>query len=123
MSLEDIGHITALVRDYYDGMVYGQADTLERVFDPDARFQGFRDGQPVRRGLTEFIAMTSPASDPVGGLPEYAVTIDLLDVTGRVAVVKVRDQFRGRLYVDYLTLICTPSGWRIANKAFTSVDP
>jgi hypothetical protein len=118
ISLEDIGQITALVRDYYDGMVFGQADTLSRVFDPEARFQGFRDAVHVRRALPEFIAMTTSPD----AAADYDVAVRLIDITGSVAVVKVQDRFRGRLYVDYLTLIRSAESWRIINKAFTTVD-
>jgi putative lumazine-binding protein len=43
-------------------------------------------------------------------------------MTGPVAVIKVKDRFRGRTYVDYLTVVKIGAVWRIVNKAFTTVD-
>jgi hypothetical protein len=37
-------------------------------------------------------------------------------------VVKVKDRFRGRTYVDYLTLVKSGAVWRIVNKAFATAD-
>ncbi len=107
---------------YYEGMVCGLPDVLHSVFEVGSRFQGVRDGIQVRRGLGEFLTMVT--EDPSTGTtsPENQCVVELIDVTGAIAVLKVRDTFRGRTYVDYLTAVRMPSGWRIVNKAFTTVD-
>ena len=61
ISHTDFYQILKLAQEYYDGMVRGRADILERVFEPGARFQGVRDCEQVRRGLPEFIAMAASA--------------------------------------------------------------
>lgn len=113
--------ILKLAQDYYEGMIRGRADILERVFEPDARFQGVRDGEQVRRGLPEFIAMAAGADAASGTTQDWALTVDLIDVTGPIALVKVTDRFRGRTYVDYLMLVKNGE-WQIVNKTFTIID-
>lgn len=121
MTKTDIEKIVALANEYYEGMLHGKSDVLERAFEAGAYFQGVRDGEQVRRGLDEFIAMVSGTN---AGPPadDYFLSIELLDITGPVAVIKVKDRFRGRTYVDYLTLVKSGADWRIVNKAFTTVD-
>jgi hypothetical protein len=108
-----------LVKDYYEGMLFGRKETLHAVFEADARFQGVRDGEQVRRNLDEFAAMVA-APQPAAS-PEYALSIELVDISGSVGIVKVRDRFRERCYVDYLSLVRVDGAWRIVNKAFTAV--
>ncbi len=116
----DIGQMVELVKEYYEGMLHGKVHILERAFEAGARFQGVRDGAQVRRGLDEFVAMVSDIN--AGPPGDYGWSIELLDITGPVAVIKVKDRFRGRTYVDYLTVVKTDAVWRIVNKAFTTVD-
>jgi hypothetical protein len=118
----DFAEIRELVKDYYEGMVYGRSEALARVFETGARFQGVRDDDQVRRGLPEFLTMIASAGDEPLPASEYSVSVELIDVMGTVGVVKVKDRFRGRMYVDYLTLVRTAAGWRIVNKAFTTID-
>lgn len=110
-----------LCQDYYEGMVCGRTDVLERVFERGARFQGVRDGEQVRRGLPEFIAMAACADAASGATQDLSLTVDLVDVTGPIALVKVTDRFRGRTYVDYLMMV-KDREWQIVNKAFTTID-
>jgi len=119
---EELSNLVALVHEYYAGMVRGDPQLLRQVFDPPARFQGVRDGTQVRRDLEEFVKMTQspPADSSQAG--DGFLRVEMADLTGDVAVVKVRDRFRGRMYVDYLTMMKTATGWRIVNKAFTTVD-
>jgi len=118
----DIGQLVELAKGYYEGMLYGKAEMLERAFEAGARFQGVRDGEQVRRGLEEFITMVGGTSPGGESAADYSLSIELLDITGPIAVIKVKDRFRGKTYVDYLTAVKAGAVWRIVNKAFTTVD-
>ena len=39
MNDADFAEIRELVKDYYEGMVYGRSEALARVFETGARFQ------------------------------------------------------------------------------------
>jgi hypothetical protein len=114
--------LIALADAYYEGMVHGRPDTLRNVFEEGARFQGVRDGVQVRRGLGEFLAMVTDGAGAKAKAIEERCEVELIDITGPLAILKVRDTFRGRTYVDYLTAVRLPVGWRLVNKAFTTVD-
>ena len=122
MTDADIGQLVKLAEGYYEGMLHGKAELLERVFEPGARFQGVRDGEQIRRGLGEFIAMVGGSRADGEPAVEFSFSVELLDMTGPVGVIKVKDRFRGRTYVDYLTVVKIGAVWRIVNKAFTAVD-
>lgn len=122
ISNSPYGELIALATTYYEGMVYGRANTLRAVFEHAARFQGVRDGEQVRRGLDEFVDMVGSTSDVTVPPEQFRFTVESIDVTGPLAVLKVRDRFRGRTYVDYLTAVHKADGWCIVNKAFTTVD-
>lgn len=122
MNEADIKQIVELAKGYYEGMLHGTVEMLERAFEVGAQFQGVRDGQQIRRGLEEFISMVGGTDADGQPAVDYSLSVELLDITGPVAVIKVKDRFRGRTYVDYLTAVKTGAVWRIVNKAFTTVD-
>ncbi|MGA2842678.1 MAG: nuclear transport factor 2 family protein [Steroidobacteraceae bacterium] len=122
MTDADIGQIVELAEGYYVGMLHGKVEMLERAFEAGARFQGVRDGEQIRRGLGEFIAMVGGTNADEEPAVEFSLSVELLDITGPVAVIKVKDRFRGRTYVDYLTVVKISAVWRIVNKAFTTID-
>lgn len=107
--------IRSVVEAYYHAMVAGDEAALRQVFDPEARFQGWRDGSEVRRDLDAFTAMLQT---PYDGEAHTEWRIDLVDRTGPVAIVRVVDWFRGRYYTDYLTLAQRNGAWIIVNKCF-----
>ena len=111
--------ICGVVEAYFHAMVAGDETALRQVFDPEARFQGWRDGNEVRRDLDAFVSMLQT---PYDGEPREEWRIDLLDRTGPVAIVRVVDWFRGRYYTDYLTLTERNGAWTIVNKGFYAHD-
>ncbi|WBX85322.1 nuclear transport factor 2 family protein [Sphingosinicella microcystinivorans] len=112
--------IRKVVEEYYRAMVSGDGPAIGRLFDPEARFQGWRDGAEVRRDLPAFIAVVETPDAP-GDREEWAVAFT--HRTGPIAVVRVVDRFRGRYYTDYLTLAETQGGWVIVNKCFYAHPP
>jgi len=117
----DIGLLVELAKRYYEGMLHGKIEMLEQP----SRWRAISGRSRWTTGparAVEFVAMVGGPN--AGGEPgaDYSLLIELLDITGPVAVIKVKDRFRGRTYVDYLTVVKTGAVWRIVNKAFTTVD-
>lgn len=108
--------VEALAKRYYHAMLNGDGALVREVFDADARFQGFRGGEPVRRNLDAFVALVE-SEDTTERI--YELAVDLIDITGDIGVVRVTDRYRGRLYTDYLTVMKVAGSWRIVNKTFT----
>lgn len=114
MSSEDKAKIEQTVLDYYRAMCAGDGNWTRKVFDQEARFWGGRDGTAVRRGLDEFVSMIEMPS--LAGTDN--ATVELVDLAGDIAIAKIVDDFRGRTYTDYLSLIREGSEWKIVTKLF-----
>ncbi len=119
----EIAAITRTIEDYFNGMHNSDRRLIERAFHPDAVISGNFDGAYRRRtrdGFAEFVStVPAPAKN---GVP-FDMTIVALDVTGDAAVVKVRDLYLNRYFVDYLTLLKSNGAWVIINKTYHHEPP
>ncbi len=110
--------LIAVAREYLDGMFYADESKLRRAFHPQCLQVGHYRGQLLHDPLDAFIEAVKggPALNP--GTPYYS-EIDLIGVTGDIAVVKVVDDWLGDRYTDYLTMLKHDGNWSIVHKAFT----
>ncbi len=119
----EIAAITRTIDDYFQGMYQSDRARIERAFHPDAVISGNFDGAYRRRtrdGFAEFVAtVPAPAKN---GVP-YDMVIVAIDVSGDAAVVKVRDLYLNRYFVDYLTLLKSNGTWVIINKTYHHEAP
>ena len=110
--------ITRVARAYYVAMATGDGAAIRELFDGDACFWGRRDGADVRRNLSEFVSMVeTPAIES-----PMKVDIEIVDSSGELAMVKLVDLFRGRMYTDYLILARKDGVWKIIVKTFWAHD-
>lgn len=114
---QDADEIRAVVTDYLEGMIYGDAAQLARAFHPKAVAFGRYRGQLEWDMRDQFI----PSWTALGPLPRgtpYAAEVLSVDVTGDVAVVKLTDTCFGDDYTDFLMLIRDMGRWQIMAKSF-----
>ncbi|MGD9537295.1 MAG: nuclear transport factor 2 family protein [Alphaproteobacteria bacterium] len=119
----EIAAITRTIDDYFKGMYKSDRALIERAFHPDAVINGHFDGAYRRRtrdGFAEFVS-TVPAPEK-NGVP-YDMAIVAIDVAGNAAVVKVRDLYLNRYFIDYLTLLKSDGAWKIINKTYHHEPP
>ena len=119
----EIAAITRTIDDYFKGMYRSDRALIERAFHPDAVISGHFDGAYRRRtrdGFAEFVS-TVPAPEKNG--VTYDMAIVAIDVAGDAAVVKVRDLYLNRYFIDYLTLLKSGGAWRIINKTYHHEPP
>jgi hypothetical protein len=110
--------IGAVIRDYLDGMIYGQYDRLEGAMHPKCMVAGHFGGSYDFMPRDAFIAtLKSMKAEIPAGTP-YVSAIAMVDITGDTAVAKVTDDCFGTSFTDYLTLIKDQGRWQIVNKAF-----
>lgn len=109
--------VEAVVRDYLDGMIYGQPDLLENAMHPLCMQAGHFNSVYEFFGRNEFIESLADAEKLDPGSP-YNFKIVSVDITGDVAVAKVEDDCLGTSFTDYLTLIKHDGRWQIVMKAF-----
>lgn len=109
--------LRSVVADYLEGMIYGDADQLRLAFHPSAVAAGHFEGRFYLSLRDAFIAEWLALATLPRGTP-FVSQIEMIDVTGDVAVVKVTDTCFGDDYTDYLTLTKTEGAWRILSKAW-----
>ena len=117
--------VRAVVRDYLEGMVWGDEKRLRRAFHPGALQVGHFGETYEFFPLQEFIDwLKSEETQPVG--TPFDAELISIEITGTVAVVKVTDSCFGTDFTDYLVLVKDAPGdapgptgiWQIVTKAY-----
>jgi len=120
--------IVATVLDYFEGWFDGDAGRMERALHPQLAKRSLK--APAKGGEAESDQMDAlTAQDmieatargvgatrlPPGGDPQ--IQVEVIDVYDTIAAVLVRSA----VYREYLHLVRTRAGWKIANAAWQRV--
>ena len=112
-SLDDYAAVEAVVRDYFEGWFDGTANRMDRALHPDlVKRRGSSATEatvPIttKAQIMELTLRGEGAADRGDGRLEIRVD----DVHGRIANATVR----GGIYREYVQLVRTSEGWKIAN--------
>jgi hypothetical protein len=111
----------ALVREtvqkYLHGLQYNDVASLKAAFLPEAKLYFVKkDGSLGQLSQEDWYKGFAASA---GKKEEGDLAITSIDVTGDVASVKVREDYPGSIYTDYVSLVKLPEGWRIVNKIYT----
>ena len=114
-DIREIEAITQTVQHYIDGARAGSGATMKVAFHDDAAIFGYgADGlfaAPIRQ-LFERVDKTGPA-------PDTQARIVSIDIAKTVATVRLElDQWAGRRFTDFFTLLKIDGTWKIMNKVF-----
>jgi hypothetical protein len=116
-SEEDRSAIRLVVMEYLQGMIYGEYERLREAMHPLCMQAGHYNGQYEFFPRDEFIEAIKPEKkQPAGSAIGFDIT--MIDITGDIAIVKVKDDCFGTTWTDYLTLIKHDAKWQIVMKAF-----
>ena len=105
---------------YIEGSKEGKSSLMRPAFHPDASFLGYAGGDLVKgiQSLFDWIDKNGPAPD----IQARFASVDILD---SIAVVRLEvENWAGKLagsgvhMSDLFTLLKTPTGWKIIQKAF-----
>jgi ketosteroid isomerase-like protein len=105
--------ITATVLDYFEGWFDGDVDRMDRALHPELVKRWPGDEQGASLGITtkqrmlELTAQGEGAKDAA----DRQIEVEIEDVSEGIASVTVRTA----VYYEYLHLVRTHDGWRIAN--------
>ncbi|MCK4868173.1 MAG: nuclear transport factor 2 family protein [Alphaproteobacteria bacterium] len=93
-TLSDRDGIAQTIDLYFAGMYQSKAEDIEASFHPNATITGFRGdtGEP------------------------FEMTLDSVDIKGKVAMVRVTDRYLNKRFTDLMLLLKTDDGWRIYSK-------
>ena len=114
---ETLDAVTAVVRDYVEGMMAGDRARIERAFYPGFIEVGHFEGELLWNSRDAFIAMCEEAAaDAPHAKPAWVIRG--FTVAGDIAFVHVEDDWAGLRFDDFLTLLRDDGQWRIVSKAF-----
>jgi hypothetical protein len=102
----DREQITGAVLDYFEGWFDGDVDRMDRALHPDL-VKRWAGGTTSKARMLELTAQGEGAKDG----EDRRLDIAIEDVHEDIASVTVRSA----VYREYLHLVRTPEGWRIAN--------
>jgi Putative lumazine-binding len=112
--------VVKTIQMYIDGSKQGRSELMRPAFHPDASFFGYAGGQ-LAVG-TEFLFDWIEKNGPAPGIEPRVACVDIL---GSIAVVHLEVAgWSGNLagsgvrMSDLFTLLKTPDGWKIIQKAF-----
>jgi ketosteroid isomerase-like protein len=101
------GVITQVVRDYYEAWFDGDLARMDRVLHPELAKRSTGAGTTTKERMLELTAAGEGADDA----GDRQIEIDIEDADRDIASVTVRTA----VYYEYLHLVRTGDGWRIAN--------
>jgi Putative lumazine-binding len=109
----DEAAVVATALDYFEGWFDGDPARMERALHPElAKRPG--DAEPGSLGtLTaqEMIDATAAGIGRTRDVPDRQIRVEVVDVFGNIASAVVRSA----VYHEYIHLVRTPDGWKIAN--------
>lgn len=119
MPASEFGAIEACVRDYVEGWYQGDAQRIDHCFHPDLVKRildtGSATGELRMVTKSRMVELTA-AGGGEDADAEFAIVVH--DVSDTIASAQVLSPE----YLDYLHLVKTPAGWRIANVLFRTLD-
>jgi hypothetical protein len=118
--LTDYDQIVNTMRIYIDGCKQGKSDLMRPAFHPDASFFGYA-GDQLAVG-TPFLFDWIDKNGPADKIEPRVVSVDILQSIAavRLDVAGWSGNLAGSgVYMsDLFTLLKTPNGWKIIQKAF-----
>jgi len=118
--LSDYDAIVKVMQLYIEGSRQGKSEIMRPVFHPDASFFGYV-GEQLANG-TKFLFDWIDKNGPAPEIEPRFVSVDILD---SIAAVRLEVAgWSGKLagsgvrMSDLFTLLKTPDGWKIIQKAF-----
>ena len=114
---ETTATIESVVRDYIEGWYEGDAERMDRSLRDDLvkRIPAGEDGTLGSVSKERMVTLTEGGG---GESPGAEYEIEVHHVSGQIASAHVRSVE----YLDYLQLVDTGDGWRIANILFRTWD-
>ena len=116
MTNDDRKAIEAAAADYIEGWYTGDAARMDRALHPELLKRTIDDEGQFRVVTKE--RMVELTASGGGEDADAATDVALLDVSGDIAVARTESSE----YIDYLHLVRTSDGWKIANVLFREVS-
>jgi Putative lumazine-binding len=109
--------IRAVIHLYVDGMAFANEPALKKAFHSQAAIIGNYQGTVEWMSRDEFIAAIL-AETPAAPGSQPLMEIEMIEITGDAASVRVVDEFGDMRFSDYLSLLKIDGRWTIVNKLY-----
>ena len=121
--MSDYSAITAVIKDYLDGLYHCDTELLSRVFHSKAIYATADETPILYRTMDEYFPVVSARVSPSSRNETRKDDIESIEFAGEnTAFARVRCAMAGKDYVDLLTFVRTEDTWRIIAKVFQMTD-
>jgi len=116
--------ITQTIDRYFAGLYHSSQQDIEASFHPNAAVCGFMSGsgELAEMDFSRFVEFVGSQAAPAENGEPFEMTIDSIEVKGRVAMVRVTDRYLGKRFIDLLLLLKMDECWRVYSKLWHA-DP
>ncbi|GGG31935.1 hypothetical protein GCM10011344_36100 [Dokdonia pacifica] len=121
MYKENIKAIENLITHYFEGIFYGDIDTLESCFHNDVYIYGDINGDAYMKSIQAYLNGVKERKSPKDLTENFKMETIGIDIMGNIAMVKLHVPMLGYNYYDYLSLTKINDDWKIVNKIFTHI--
>jgi ketosteroid isomerase-like protein len=118
MTKSDVDLIRDTVLDYFEGWFTADVDRMERALHPDLVKRWPGTDHAASLGITTKERMIELTAAGEGRKDAGPIDVTVEDVREDIASVRVR----GGVYHEYLHLVRTRDGWKIANALWRFAD-
>lgn len=104
---------------YFDGLYHSDAETLSRVFHPDARYVCATETPLLHLGMAEYLPIVAARPAPASRGEPRRDRIAGIEFAGpTTAFARVNCAIGPKYFTDFLTLILVDDRWQIIAKVF-----
>lgn len=114
--------IEETIKDYFEGIFYGDVQKLRHAFNPNACLYGDIKSAAYAKNLDEYLEGVQNRKSPHDMGENFNMETLGIEVLGNVAMVKLHVPILGYNYYDFLSLCLINQEWKIVNKIFTHVE-
>ena len=109
--------ICSAVETYFQGLHRGDTALIRSVFDPEAQVVGYYHGSLYRQSMDEWMLELQDLPKPNDQGEAFDMTMQNIELSDSVAVVRTSVLYMGLRFTDLLTLV-NVDGWKITHKAY-----
>ena len=113
--MSDEQAIKNTIQTYFESMFESSGEKAHAAFHPNVKINGELHEMSVA-DFAGFVESQQPSPKEKG--ESARLDIVSLDIAGKTAVSRVRDDYLGMTFLDTLSLLKTDDQWRIYNKLF-----
>ena len=116
--LNDFDAITAIVRNYFDGLHHGDITKLKSIFHHDVYLKSAGNRRSVKQWLTDVANRETPIQQG----RTFAFKLLAIDIVKDQAMVKIECPLFNFRYIDFLGLLRENGRWLIVSKMYTDIN-